>query len=450
MKGQGSVLGKLRFFITLFFLAATAIALAAGIEIVTKTPSTYVYPTSGFLPFNIHRGTQTMLTLMVPGATFDDPKGVACALLKSGHHEGSPMDDVVITVIGVNSGAGEIVYNVGLRDLRRFGSTGAGDKQFMAPTGVAIDPDGDVAVADTGNDRIALLHHDGLRIKWVKAVGLKGKRAGDFNAPQGVAYDSQGNLYIADTGNNRIQVMDAKGRFRVLKTPPLDGPSAIAAIDAKEAWTFYQQGPYANRLAVIDRQGQRILTLTLDGDILSSLTSERFPDPPVQLWGCAFDYYGNVIATDYAKSCLRKFDKDLRYVVTFGSEGTDDFQFTQPRGIAFNHQFGQLLVAEKDSVQYFWNGADAVDLQAQPEGPKIKVGFQLTERALVSAEVQDASGKTVATLTANQDLEQGHQELDWTPAPTLKRGDYSLKMRVMATYSTRERIAKEITFPLSY
>jgi len=244
--------------------------------------------------------------------------------------------------------------------------------------------------------------------------------------------------------------MDPKGRFRVLKTPPLDGPSAIASIDGKEAWTFYQRGPYANRLAVIDRQGQRILTLTLDGDILSSLTSERFPDPPVQLWGCAFDYYGNIIATDLTKSCLRKFDKDLHYVVTFGSEGTDDFQFTQPRGIAFNHQFGQLLVAEKDIVQYFWNGADAVDLSAQPEGPKVKISFRLTERALVTAEIQDVVGKTIATLATNQDLEQGPQELDWAADPSVKKGDYSLKMRVMATYSTRERIAKEITFPITH
>ena len=74
--------------------------MASGIEIVSKSPSTYVYPTSGFLPFNIHRGTQTMLTLMVPGAAFNDPRGVACALLNNDHH--SPQDDVVVTIVGVN------------------------------------------------------------------------------------------------------------------------------------------------------------------------------------------------------------------------------------------------------------------------------------------------------------------------------------------------------------
>jgi len=254
-----------RWFALLIGFLAAAGVLASGVEIIKDVPSTFVYPTDGFLPFNIHRGTQTMLSLMLPGAKFNDPRGAACALLKADHDPHSPQNDVVVTCIGVNSGAGEIIYNVGLKDLRRFGSPGSGEKQFLGPTGCAIDPDGDVAVADTGNNRVAILKHDGMRLSWVRAVGKRGSRAGEFLAPMGVAYDSQGRLYIADTGNNRIQVMDPQGRFKVLNTPALEAPSAIAVIDAKEAWTFFTQGPYANRLAVIDRKGTRLQTLTPEG-----------------------------------------------------------------------------------------------------------------------------------------------------------------------------------------
>jgi len=445
---MGCFLKKTKIVSVALFLAA-GFAFAAGVQIIKDVPSTFVYPTEGFLPFNIHRGTQTMLSLMVPGATFSDPRGAACALLKSDHDANSPQNDVVITVIGVNSGAGELIYNVGLKDLRRFGSTGRGDKQFSAPTGAAIDPQGDVAVADTGNDRIALLKHDGMRLTWIEAAGKKGSAAGNFTAPMGVAYDSQGNLYIADTGNNRIQVRNTKGRFHVLDTPELEGPSAIAVIDGKEAWTFYQQGPYANRLAVIDRQGTRLQTFTLTGEPLAHVTADQLNDPPVKLWGCAFDYYGNVVATDFEKSALRKFDKDLHPVVTFGSEGEDDFQFSQPRGIAINHQFGQVLIAEKNSVQYFWNGADAVQLTAVPEAGKIRFPYFLTERALITAEIKTQDGKVVKSLADHQDLEQGSQELDWVPDRSASSGDYVLKMTVMATYSSRDRIAKEITLPFS-
>ena len=434
----------------LVFLTFSGVVFADGVQIVKEVPSTFLYPSDGFLPFNIHRGTQTMLSLMVPGCSFADPRGVACALLKNDHDPKSPENDVVVTCIGVNSEAGEIIYNVGLKDIRRFGSVGHAEKQFFHPTGAAIDTSGEVAIADTGNNRIAFLQHDGLRLTWVKTMGRLGARAGQFNGPMGVAYDSQGNLYVADTGNNRIQVRDSNGRFRVLNTPPLEGPSAIAVIDAREAWTACQQGPYANRLAVIDRQGQRLQTLDLEGGALAQITADQISDPPVKLYGCAFDYYGNVVTTDFEKSCLRKFDKDLHYVVTFGSLGTDDFQFTEPRGIAINHQFGQILVAEKNSVQYFWNGADAVNIQVKPSVKGFQIPYFLTERALVSAEIDDDASNAVTTLSQKQDLEQGPQEIDWTPGTSLGKGTYYLKMQVMATYSSRDRIAKEIRVPISY
>jgi sugar lactone lactonase YvrE len=434
-------------------LAGAGLAWAAGIQVLRDVPSTFVYPAEGFLPFNIHRGTQTMLSLMLPGCSFNDPQGVACALLKSDHNPKNPTNDVVVTVIGVNSGAGEIVFNVALKDIRRFGSPGSGDQQFLHPTGAAIDPDGDVAIADTGNNRIVLLHHDGYRLTWLKAVGLPGKKLGQFDGPMGVAYDTDRNLYIADTGNNRIQVMTPKGHFRLLNTPRLDGPSAIAEIDNKESWTFYQQGPYANRLAVIDQKGARLITLNLEGQPLAATTTFQVPDPPMQLNACAFDYYGNIVATDSGKSCLRKFDKDLKYVVTFGGPGTDDFQFTDPRGIAIQNQFGQVMIAEKDSVQYFWVGADAVNLKVDPVTAPAKgfhISFFLTERALVSADILNGDGNPVTSLAQNKDMEQGPESLDWTPAPNMNGGAYTLKMEVMATYSSRERIEKEISQPVTY
>ncbi len=423
---------------------------AQGVTFLKNVPSTFVYPTNGFLPFNIHRGTQTMLSLMLRGATFDNPQGVACALLKTDHDPKDPTQDVVVTLVGVNSGAGEIIYNVGLKDIKRFGSTGKGTGQFLNPTGVAINSDGEVAVADTGNHRIVILKHDGLRIRWVKAIGKKGSGVGQFENPLAVAYDSQNNLYIADAGNHRIQVRDAHGKVHVLNIAGLEAPCALAVIDQKEAWTFYRQGAYADRLAVIDQMGNRLQTFTLEGQPLASVTAAQLNDGPMKLSACAFDYYGNLIATDFEKSCLRKFDRNLKEIVSFGNPGVGDFEFLEPRGIAFNRQFGQILVSEKDSVQYFWNGADVLRPKISQEKLKNHVSFFLTERALVTAVVQKADGTDVKELAHAKDLEEGDQELDWVPQASDLPGDYQVKLTVMATYSSRDRVAKEVVEPFTF
>lgn len=422
----------------------------ADLQILTQVPSTYMFPAQGFMPFNIHRGTQTLLSLMLPDTSFNNPQGMACALLNKDHDPKAPLNDVIVTVIGVNSGAGEIFYNTGLKELKKFGSSGGGPGQFLSPTGAAIHPNGSVAIADTGNNRVALLKDDGSRLRWVKALGTLGAKAGQFNAPQGVAYDTPGNLYIADTGNNRIQARVPTGAFRVLPISGLDHPTALCVIDAKADWSFYKTGDLANRLAVIDQQGQRLQTFTLDGKPLAQFTADQASDGPMQLWGCAFDYYGNVVATDFAKGCLRKFGRNLEYLTTFGSMGDEDYQFDEPRGICLNTQFGQMFVSEKDSAQYYWVGADAQNLAFQKTAQGFRFPFFLTERALVSAVIQDASGNTVKNLGDGMDLEEGAQELDWNPDASVPSGDYTLRLTVMATYSTREREAKQLTLTVTY
>ena len=98
------------------------------------------------------------------------------------------------------------------------------------PSGVAADTNGNIYIADTGNDVIRRV--DALTGQIVKAVG--GASAGctpggdstvaytatdgygdgcaplqaRLNAPTGVAVDGAGNLYIADTGNNLVRKVD--------------------------------------------------------------------------------------------------------------------------------------------------------------------------------------------------------------------------------------------------
>ena len=92
------------------------------------------------------------------------------------------------------------------------GAGGAGD-QFVRPSDVAFDSDGNIFVADGhgANSRIAKFDRNG---QFLLSWGSRGAGAGQFITPHSIATDAQGNVYVADTGNKRIQVFDGKGAVK--------------------------------------------------------------------------------------------------------------------------------------------------------------------------------------------------------------------------------------------
>lgn len=93
------------------------------------------------------------------------------------------------------------------------GGQGKGSQlnQLYYPTGIALDPSGDLFVSDMYNHRIQ-------RWKPGATVGITaaggngfGYGASQLEEPGKIDIDSQGNLFIADTGNNRIQKWEYGG-----------------------------------------------------------------------------------------------------------------------------------------------------------------------------------------------------------------------------------------------
>ena len=80
--------------------------------------------------------------------------------------------------------------------LFSFGSNGEGNGQFNAPTGVAVDAQDNIIVADWGNSRIQIFDSQGSFLSFVNTLACP------LYGPQGLALTHDGHIVVADSGNH--------------------------------------------------------------------------------------------------------------------------------------------------------------------------------------------------------------------------------------------------------
>jgi alpha-tubulin suppressor-like RCC1 family protein/sugar lactone lactonase YvrE len=89
------------------------------------------------------------------------------------------------------------------------------------PTGLAMDGDGNLYIADTGNHTIRRVDTNGYVTTWAGVRTVSGLLDGPasqalFNAPEALAFDSARNLYVGDTGNSVIRKITPAGMVSTL------------------------------------------------------------------------------------------------------------------------------------------------------------------------------------------------------------------------------------------
>ena len=109
--------------------------------------------------------------------------------------------------------------------------------RFNEPTGITVDLDGFLYVADYGNHRIRKVDLSNNEVFTVAGPT-------EFDLPRDVVIDTAGNIYVADSGNNRIQQIDPQGVVTTLTLPvdySFDTPSGLA-LDSLERLHIVDQG----------------------------------------------------------------------------------------------------------------------------------------------------------------------------------------------------------------
>jgi ribosomal protein S11 len=202
--------------------------------------------------------------------------------------------------------------------------------QFYHPYGVAVDTNGNVYVADSGNDTIRLLTPSGSDWNSSTIAGTAGSagtndgtdNAALFSGPYGVAVDTKGNVYVADTGNNTIRLLTPSGSDWISSTIAGTAGATGSADGTNGAISFHSpQGiavDAAGNLYVGDTGNDTIRKLTPSGANWVSSTiggaagipgsangigsAARFYSP----WGVAVDGAGNVYVADWRNSIIRQ------------------------------------------------------------------------------------------------------------------------------------------------
>ena len=89
-----------------------------------------------------------------------------------------------------------------------------GIADFKEPQDFCYSDDGEVYVADTGNNRIVVLNSDMSAVNRVIDTFTNADGAQDtFSAPYGVCVSENNELYVADSNNGRVVVLTPQGEF---------------------------------------------------------------------------------------------------------------------------------------------------------------------------------------------------------------------------------------------
>ncbi len=219
--------------------------------------------------------------------------------------------------------------------LARWGSEPSSQEgQFYYPRGLAVGPGDVMYVADSGNNRVQKFDLEGNAQKaWGKfGFAWRGADMGRFDVPWGITTDQDGHVYVSDTSNARIQKFQDDGQ-------PLLKWGRDGSFDGA---FFFPRGvavDFIGNIYVADESNNRIQKFDARGSFLTKWGREgqgpgQFKSP----WGIACDALGNVYVVDSGNHRMQKFDGNGTFLCSFGNRGKTEGQVNFPYGIAVDKE----------------------------------------------------------------------------------------------------------------
>jgi DNA-binding beta-propeller fold protein YncE len=210
---------------------------------------------------------------------------------------------------------------------------GADEPGMQQPYGIAVDAAGRVLVADTTARTIHVLD---TQKRGYSAIAVDG------DSLIGVARIGS-RLFVTDSASGRLICIDERGRTRWTLGPRdgLQRPTGLAAA--------------TDRIMVADTLGHRIVTVSVEGTIISSFGQRGRDDGEFNFpTNVARRPDGRLLVTDSMNFRVQEFDADGRFIQAFGRLGDRPGEFDKPKGLATDRD-GHVYVVDgmTDVVQMF-------------------------------------------------------------------------------------------------
>ena len=254
------------------------------------------------------------VTILVPGnSSIKDPIGLAMGR------------DGAVYVADADGGAVlKVAPDGGVAPLGKL-ATGSSPANFSTPTSVAVDAAGNAFVTNNGDNTILKISPGGAASVFAGKADASGSAdgAGDvarFATPRGIAIDPAGNLYVADEGNSNIRKITPAGVVSTLagtagQSGSMDGTGFAARFAAPRALTVDTAG----NVFVADTDNHAIRKITPAGVVTTFAGhagaagatngtggAARFSEPR----GIAVDAAGNVYVADTGNQAIRQITPD--------------------------------------------------------------------------------------------------------------------------------------------
>ena len=175
-----------------------------------------------------------------------------------------PNGDVVVC----DTGYGRVhVLSADLVHKRVMGSLGSGRGQLQYPADVAVDSAGNIYVADFFGNKVVKYGTDG---SVVMEFGSEGKGAGQFEGPAGIAVMPDGSIWVADQLNDRLEQFTATGDY-VTTVTGISRPAGMTSaglfpyvVSSGDSAVYRLSGTKAVRVFAAPGDGENLITSAAD------------------------------------------------------------------------------------------------------------------------------------------------------------------------------------------